>query len=596
MSNRLIAESGIRNINNLKERYPKAEIYFHQDLDGVTTALAMKNYLEDNGIEVVGSHVIQYGDKEFAIKKNDAQGDIMPVLVDFAHGKPMFTIHTDHHDRQVGVEKGTSKQFRGARSNVETISQVVSPKDIFPSSDILLINTVDSADFAKHDITPEEVVNYIYRLDKEKPLQKNKMLLGFVINKLLLAFKNKPGFLEELVMNSEPSLMSILNTIKQWMTRTNAAKPEELQKNAEDYATKMKEYPKVSDNIIFQYGGGSMFKPGSYDRYTPFRNNPEADFLIMAWPMGLVQASCNPFKKERELKGVNLGEIAQEVISKWEDQLKGKMVPLSTIKWVSETSVGPESVGFTFKDFDAIYGEKLREREKGEDALNHIEEMMETPFKDLSEEDRKILDNIKISAWDLIQANSGGHKCITNISGLNYLGRSTRPPQGQYKYDSEKEDSPMVKFIKMVANQFETVLKEKISKSKETVTEAKDYFKGSHFGDEEGNDLFSVEKVYDFVKKNKKKYLKSNFSLDKIKHNLEWWDKSYDIKNKRHKERMMNADTSYPLLVIKEKGGNLSVADGLNRLYKAIKIEKKDTLPVYFISNKSDIQDLKEKI
>ena len=463
---KLLKETGIRNISALRNRYPKAEIYFHQDLDGVTTALAMKNYLEDNGIEVVDAHIIQYGDKEFSVKKNDAQGDTMPVLVDFAHGKPMFTIHTDHHDKQVGVEKGTSKQFRGARSNVETISQVVSPKDIFPSSDILLINTVDSADFAKHDISPEEVVNYIFRLDKEKPLQKNKMLLGLVINKLLLAFKNKPGFLEELVMDSEPSLMSILNTIKQWMRRTNAAKPEELQKNAEDYKTKMKEYPKVSDNIIFQYGGGSMFKPGSYDRYTPFRNNPEADFLIMAWPMGLVQASCNPFKKERELKGVNLGEIAQEVISKWEDQLKGKMVPLSTIKWVSETSVGPESVGFTFKDFDAIYGERLREKEKGEEALNHIEEMMEVPFKDLPEEHKVMLDNIKVSAWDLIQANSGGHKCITNISGLNYLGRSTRPPQGQYKYDSEKEDSPMVKFIKMVANQFELVLKEKIQKSK----------------------------------------------------------------------------------------------------------------------------------
>jgi hypothetical protein len=92
--------------------------------------------------------------------------------------------------------------------------------------------------------------------------------------------------------------------------------------------------------------------------------------------------------------------------------------------------------------------------------------MMETPFKDLSEEHRKMLDNIKINAWDLIQANSGGHKCITNISGLNYLGRSTRPPQGQYKYDSEKEDSPMVKFVKMVANQFEIVLKEKIQQSK----------------------------------------------------------------------------------------------------------------------------------
>ena len=57
---------------------------------------------------------------------------------------------------------------------------------------------------------------------------------------------------------------------------------------------------------------------------------------------------------------------------------------------------------------------------------------------------------------------------------------------------------------------------------------------------------------------------------------------------------MMNADTSYPLLVVVEKGNNLSVADGLNRLYKAIKIEKKKTLPVYIVT-KSEIEDLKEK-
>ena len=463
---KILKETGIRNISALRKRYPKAEIYFHQDLDGVTTAIAMKRYLEDNGIDVVGCHIIQYGDKEFAVKKNDATGDTMPVLVDFAHGKPMFVIHTDHHDKQVGVEKGTSKQFRGARSNVETISQVVSPKDLFPSSDILLINTVDSADFAKHDISPEEVVNYLFRVDNDKTLQKNKMLLGFVVNKLLLAFKNKPGFLEELVMDSEPSLMSILTNIKSWMKRTNAAKPEELQKNAEDYKQSMKNYPTVSDNIIFQYGGGNMFKPGSYDRYTPFRNNPEADFLIMAWPMGLVQASCNPFKKERELKGVNLGEIAQEVIGKWEDQLKQRTIPLSTIKWVSETAVGPESIGFTFKDFDALYGDKFTTIEGGEKVLEHIHDMMETPFKDLTEEHRNMLDKIGINAWDLIQSNSGGHKCITNISGLNYLGRSKRPPLAQNRYDSERDDSPSVKFTKMIANEFERKLKEKIAESK----------------------------------------------------------------------------------------------------------------------------------
>jgi hypothetical protein len=463
---RRITESGIRDISALRKRYPKAEIYFHQDLDGVTTAIAMKKYLEDNGIDVIDSHIIQYGDKEFAVKKLDATGDVMPVLVDFAHGKPMFVIHTDHHDRQAGAEDTKSTSFRSSRSNVETISQVVSPKDLFPSSDVLLINTVDSADYAKHDITPDEVVNYIFRLDKDKSLQKNKMLMGLVINKLLLAFKNKKGFLEGLVQNSEPSLLSILTNIREWMKQTNAAKPEELQKNAENYKQSMKEFPTVSDNIIFQYGGGSMFKPGSYDRYTPFRNNPEADFLIMAWPMGLVQASCNPFKKERELKGVNLGEIAQEVVSKWEDQLKSRTIPLSTIKWVSETSAGPESVGFTFKDFKALYGDKFTTMEGGEKALNHIQDMMETPFTDLTEEHKEMLDKIGINAWDLIQANSGGHKCITNISGLNYLGRGKRPPQGQYRYDSEKDDSPSVKFTKMIAREFERILKEKISESK----------------------------------------------------------------------------------------------------------------------------------
>ena len=464
----VLVESGLRDISALKKRYPKAEIYFHQDLDGVTTAVAMKKYLEDNGIDVVGSHIIQYGDKEFAVKKNDATGDTMPVLVDFAHGKPMFVIHTDHHDRQAGAEDTKSTSFRPSRSNVETISQIVSPKDIFPSSDILLISTVDSADFAKYDISPDEVVNYLFRIDKDKSLQKNKMLLGLVINKLILAFKNKPGFMENLVMKSNPSLMSILTNIKDWMKQTNAPAPEELQKNAEAYKETMKGYPKVEDNIIFQYGGGSMIKPGSYDRYTPFRNNPEADFLIMAWPLGLVQASCNPFKKDRELKGVNLGEIAQEVLGKWEGQLKERTIPLSTIKWISESSkdFGPESVGFTFKDFKALYGDKFTTMENGEEVLDHIQEMMETPFTELSEEHKEMLDKIGVNAWDLIQANSGGHKCITNISGLNYLGRGKRPPQGKYKYDSEKDDSPSVKFTKMIAAEFERKLKEKIEESK----------------------------------------------------------------------------------------------------------------------------------
>ncbi len=461
---KILKESGLRDISLLRKRYPKAEIYFHQDLDGVTSALAMKKYLEDNNIKVVDAHVIQYGDKEFAVKKNDAQGDIMPVLVDFAHGKPMFKIHTDHHDRQIGVDKDTSKDFRSRGSNVETISQLISPRDIFSEEDVELIQIVDTAAFSKSGVTADEVVNYLFKLDKDSSIKRNKRLLGLVTNKLLLAFKNKKGFLENLVMKSQPSLLSILSNIKLWMIENSAPGVEELQKNAEDYRETMKSYPKkiYSDGVIYQYGGGSMFKAGSYDRYTPFRNQPDADFLIIVWPMGLVQASCNPFKDERSLKGVNLGEIAQEVLSKWEAQLKDRKVPLSTIKWVSESSINPESVGFTFNDFNAIYGSEFEEIDGGERALNKIQDIMDKPFESLSEDEKNTLDKILISAWDIIQSNSGGHKCITNISGLNYLGRNTRPPKGKSKYNPENDDTPYVKFTKMVANEFRRVLMEKI--------------------------------------------------------------------------------------------------------------------------------------
>ena len=434
---KLLKESGLRNINDLSKRYEKAKIYFHQDLDGVTTALAMKNYLENNGIKVVDSEIIQYGDKEFAVKKQDAKGDTMPVLVDFAHGKPMFVVHTDHHDSQTGVEGDTSTSFRSSRSNVETLSQIMSPSDIFTADDIRLISTVDSADFAKYGLEPQDIMNFVFKLQKDKSLQKNKMALGLATNKLMLAYKNKPGFMEDLVMTSQPSLLNIFQNINRLAAEKGYALPEEMALNQKDCVQKQKDSDKVyvDDGIIVQYGGGSMFKPGSYDRYTPFKNNPEADFIVIAWPMGLVQASCNPFKGERELKGVNLGDIAQEVLSKWESQLREKIIPLSTIKWISEGNkqFGDESVGFTNADLEAFYGDKVRSMSGGDDYMEKLKDIMDKPSTKLTEDEWAILDKLGVPAWEMIQANSGGHKCITNISALNYFGRGKRKPEGKYK-------------------------------------------------------------------------------------------------------------------------------------------------------------------
>jgi hypothetical protein len=378
----------------------------------------------------------------------------------------------------------------------------MSPTDIFPNEDITLISTVDSADFARFGLQPEDIMNFVFKLQKDKGLQRNKMALGLATNKLLLAFKNKPGFLEELVMTSQPSLLNIFQNINRIAERENLkfdervaqgkafdrwgrlqnkpyASPEEMAANQKEYIQKQKDSDKVyyDDGIIVQYGGGSMFKPGSYDRYTPFKNYPKADFLVIAWPMGLVQASCNPFKGERELKGVNLGEIAQEVLSKWESKLKDKVIPLSTIKWISESSKSfdEDSVGFTNADLEAFYGDKIRSIDGGEEYMDRLKNIMNKPNNELTDTEWEILDKLGVPAWEMIQANSGGHKCITNISALNYFGRSKRPPNPNAPRRQNMEgDSPSVQFIKMIQKRFVEILKEKINQSKEKINESSD--------------------------------------------------------------------------------------------------------------------------
>ncbi len=422
---RLLRESGIRDMNNIAKRYQMAKIYFHIDLDGVTTAIAMKKYLEQHGIKVVDAEPIQYGGMEFAIKKPEGSGDVMPVLVDFAHGKPMFVIHTDHHDTQAGVEKDTATSFKHSRSNVETISQTLSPRDIFTPEDIQTISMVDSADFARHDITPKQVMNYLFKLDKEKSFRENRMAMGLVANKLLLAFKNKPDFLKDIVLNADSSLLSILNNIKSQMRDKGYADLSVLQANQEKYVESRKEAKDLNyeDGIISQYGLGSM-KAGSYDRYTPFENFPDADFLVTALPLGIVQASCNPYKKERALKGVDLGKVKDEVLENLSDELKSQKITFGDLKRIGEQEAEYKSVGFTFKDMMAIYGDrpsfKMDGGEKLKEILNEISKKL---YKTLSPKQKDLLDRVSVDGLDVIKANSGGHKCITNITGINFLYR-----------------------------------------------------------------------------------------------------------------------------------------------------------------------------
>ena len=101
----------------------------------------------------------------------------------------------------------------------------------------------------------------------------------------------------------------------------------------------------------------------------------------------------------------------------------------------------------------------------------------------------------------------------------------------------------------------------------------------------------SVDKVVKFAEDNKEKYFHKDFPISKLEHDLKWWDKQNEQDKEKSDKRMMNANTSFPLLVLKNDSHELSVSDGLNRLKKARDVENKKTIDVYIVPEKDLPED-----
>lgn len=451
-------ESGVRNIKALSKRFKTAKIFFHKDLDGVTSAIAIKKYVEGYGIKVIDAEPIQYGGEEYAVKKT--KKGVMNILVDFAHGKTMMNIHLDHHDGQVGFDKATqSVKFDKTPSNVQAIQDFISPTDIFPARDIKIISKVDTADFAKSGLTPDDIIRATFKPNKSLDVSKNHEMMGLVTNKLILSFKNKKSFLSKLVMTSKPSLMNMyVNTVK--LAKAEGYKtPKEIDTDSEKYLQQRmsKMVPPGSPNsikgmkngqsmligtTIVQQGGGFMGKGNQYDRYTIFKLYPESDYLLTLWPMGLVQLSKNPFVSKKNPS--HLGDLAKKILtSKFKSKLKAEDITLDRLKFEFERDIMKKkidnAVGFTWADYEALYKGKIKGLASKNDWWpNMIRDISDKPYKWLSKKQKDLLKKITVNAWDVIQASSGGHRDITNMSGLNFL-KDTKGFMGDFAVALAKE-------------------------------------------------------------------------------------------------------------------------------------------------------------
>lgn len=395
-------------MKEISSSYKEAEIYFHQDLDGVASALAIKYYLEKYRIKVIDTHIIQYGSIEFNVVS--PKEGCLPVIVDFAHVKDIFKLATDHHDKQAGANINMSTNFKKSRSNVETISGEINSSDVFTYLDIEMIKTVDSADYAKYNLKPEQIQKSFFNLNKNRTPGSNRFLLGLVVNRLLLALKNKRisivsldgktkhtnrNLLECLVSDSKPTAYSLYLNLRHYIKHAVSYEwnmdlktyhdPKKLPSQAQlnfnlnNYILSRKEFLNINgqilknrelewDNqykIIKQFDIGETFKTGSYDRYVVFRNFPESEWVCTIYKMGLIQISGNPFKEKKE--NIHLGNVTKELFTKYKEQLSFFRIPISSIKRINESESYKlkqkysefDPIGFKFNDLATFYGENI---------------------------------------------------------------------------------------------------------------------------------------------------------------------------------------------------------------------------------------------
>jgi hypothetical protein len=96
---------------------------------------------------------------------------------------------------------------------------------------------------------------------------------------------------------------------------------------------------------------------------------------------------------------------------------------LEYIKRTFEKKAIDDSLGFGFNDFLALFKEYAKGLDGSQKWAEIVSDITNKKYDDLSYKQKNVLKKITVTAWDVINAQSGGHPAITNISGLNFIGK-----------------------------------------------------------------------------------------------------------------------------------------------------------------------------
>jgi len=421
----------LKKINKMIESYKftEFEIYYHNDLDGVTSAIMIKKYIEENtNLKLHKTYVMSIMESEFIIKKPDPTK--FSILVDFSRYKKGINLFIDHHDTNktgLNSDECISIIDGSKASNVSVINEYLC-KDIntFNTDELVGIDIVDGAQFCEYGIYPEQLNGYVY--DKDKYLQ------AILLSKMINAYKHEDDLLNALVESSNTSFDNIYETLNYIIEFTEATPVNIMNDNTRDYVDSYKKSKKhyvLNDSIVVQDGTvANCYNKGSYNRYGSFINYPDSNFVCTYWDFSqLISLSYNPFKHNNINPKYNLiEEVLDKIISSYKDRFieLDQTISLYDVKKLLEQNIDSpkgykeNSIGFTYNDLKIYLPDTYKDIQKTfgnrfEQCENLLIKLLDKTYTKLEQSEIEFLDSIKSNVYELVKNLSGGHKTIINI-------------------------------------------------------------------------------------------------------------------------------------------------------------------------------------
>ncbi len=425
-----LIESGIKIPKDTKA----AKVLHHRDFDGVFSAIITVNQLIKQGIPAsnIYTYGVQYGDDKndawgFKKKFRSSKGQ-MVALVDFARipdsvKKPDFW--SDHHEFD-GDEKPKVAGRVGATEYKSDASHLafLHTNNMVDGETLKAIDIVDSAGYT--DLM--EILEMPKRFRAKRRMER----LAIICNALLVNSKivDNEAFMQSFIRDTKPSLVSFYNNILKYarLSRLQKEALEELKNDKPDW----EKVEKIRNLMPTQKTKETIKRSG----YTPMRDKLTESELSDYEELQELKKKPKPRSPKDEVR-------YRELVNKPIRELRTKRDEISK---AAKDSGKFQSKGSTLIQKDGrlqryIWTQMNVKGLKHPFVIKRYPTFMQVAIHpDLPKNFKDMIDLNKVSrevlsitqktfenrmnrwAFEIIKKESGGHKGITNISGLGTLG------------------------------------------------------------------------------------------------------------------------------------------------------------------------------